>query len=140
MQGSPATPAPFVGSGRNGLLTEADARALLEEHAQSGQTLKSFAESKGLNGQRLGWWKKKFTREQAAKTRQRRVEAKPSARKPRFVSVVAAREVVPSGPLGAPSARGGYEVLLGDAMTLRVPDDFQDQTLARILRVLRVAR
>ena len=92
-QGSPAAPAPFVGSGRNGLLTEADARSLLEEHAQSGLTLKSFAESKGLNAQRLGWWRKKFTRERrAAKTQRRRLGWKAPVGEPRLDSVVPAQE------------------------------------------------
>ena len=56
----PPAPRPYVGSGRNGLITEGDARALLDEQARSGMTLQAFAIARGLEPQRLSWWKSKF--------------------------------------------------------------------------------
>lgn len=130
---------PFRGSGPGGTLTEADARTLLGEHARSGRSLKSFAESRGLTGERLGWWRGRF----------RDAEAAPTTTRPlpevSFVPVTLASAVAaPAAPLPRPDpspaapapATASYELMLGGAHTLRLPADFHDASLTRLLRVL----
>lgn len=144
---SPA-PHPYVGSGRNGLITEDDARALLDEQAHSGMTLQAFAIAHGLKPQRLSWWKSKFAgKHDRRPTRTRaatRATATTTTTAQRFVPVVVHGDATPTRRT-APSAavvhdpRAAYELDLGDALTLRIPHDFRDDALARIVRVLRGA-
>jgi hypothetical protein len=96
---------------------------LLEAHAQSGQTLKSFAEAKGLNAQRLGWWRKKFTREQAIKTRQRRDGAKTSVPEPKFVSVVSDRELTREQAVKTQERRGDAKTSVREPKFVSVVPD-----------------
>jgi len=58
---SSPSPSAVVGGGPGGTLTEAEARALLEEQPRSGLSFTEFARSKGLPMQRLGWWKARLT-------------------------------------------------------------------------------
>lgn len=138
-------PAPFVGSGPNGQMTETEARALLDELALSGETLHDFSVAHGFNSQRLSWWKSKFAGKhppcaaQRSSARSKRVVATP-----RFVPVVVAepsatRTVAPTAAI-VPAGRAAYELALGDAFTLRIPHDFHEDSLARIVRVLRETR
>ena len=140
---SPA-PRPYVGSGRNGLITEDEARSLLDEQARSGMTLQDFAVARGLKPQRLSWWKSKFTgKHRPRPPRSRTRTASPTAA-PRFVPVVVqgatspTRRTVPSAAVVHP-AHAPYELDLGRDLTLRIPHDFRDDALARIVRVLREA-
>jgi hypothetical protein len=136
----PTTAIPrFRGSGPGGTLTEADARMLLDEHARSGRSLQSFAASRGRTGERLGWWRGRFREAEAATLAPR------SAPEVSFVPVtLATPAVAPIAPLppavpppAAPAlATTAYELVLGGAHTLRIPADFHDGTLARLLRVL----
>ena len=139
------SPTPFVGSGVKGQMTERDARALLEEFARSGMSLRAFSSARGFNGARLGWWKAKL----AGKHGPRRpkpagARAKHRETTPRFVPVVVAEtssadRAAPRATV-APSMGTTYELAVGDALTLRIPHDFHDDALARIVRVLRGTR
>jgi hypothetical protein len=129
----------FRGSGPGGTLTEADARTLLDEHARSGRSLKSFAASHGLTGERLGWWRGRFRDADAAPAAPRSVPAVS------FVPVTLAAPAVPPlatlpppdpRPAAPAPATTAYELVLGGAHTLRIPADFHDASLARLLRVL----
>jgi len=140
---SARSPAPFVGSGPHGQMTEREARALLDELAQSGQTLHDFAVARGFKSQRLSWWKSKFAGKHPPRAA-RRARAQPVVTPPRFVPVVVAkpsatRRAAPTAAI-VPAGRAAYELALGDAVTLRIPPDFHDATLARIVRVLRETR
>jgi len=141
---SPA-PRPYVGSGRNGLITEDDARALLEEQTRSGMTLRDFAHSRGLKPQRLSWWKSKFAGKHDRNAAGPRTTADPrTSAAPRFVPVVLRDAATPTRRT-APSAAvvhspvGAYVLDLGRDVSLRIPHDFRDDALARIVRVLREA-
>ena len=143
---SSSSPHPFVGSGPNGTLTEVDARTLLDEQAHSGLSFQHFAFARGLSPQRLSWWKSKFEGKHPPRAARRPRGKKPRpAASPRFVPVVAAgtapltRRTAPTAAI-VPTARGAYELALGGALTLRIPHDFADDTLARIVRVLQGAR
>ena len=58
---SSPSPSAVVGGGPGGTLTEAEARALLEEQPHSGLSSTEFARCKGLSMQRLGWWTARLT-------------------------------------------------------------------------------
>jgi hypothetical protein len=138
-------PAPFVGSGPNGQMTESEARALLDELALSGETLHDFAMARGFKSQRLSWWKSKFAGKHPPRAARRSsARAKRVVGTPRFVPVVVAkpsatRRVAPTAAI-VPSGRAAYELALGDTFTLRIPHDFHEDSLARIVRVLRETR
>lgn len=125
----------FRGSGPGGTLTEADARTLLAEHARSGRSLKSFAASRGLTGERLGWWRGRFRDADAATRSGPEVSFVPVTLAPPAVAPIAPR-LPPSPPVAPSPATTAYELVLGGAHTLRIPADFHDASLARLLRVL----
>lgn len=134
-------PAPFVGRGPNGQITEDEARALLDELGRSGLTLRDFTLARGIKPQRLSWWKSKLAGKHPRRpSRPSRAKAARSAPPPRFVPLVVDRPPPTVAVEAAPAPRGAYEVALGEALTLRIPHDFHDATLARIVRVLREAR
>ena len=139
---SSPSPSAVVGGGPRGTLTEAEARALLDEQPRSGLSFTEFARSKGLPMQRLGWWKARLT----GKLVDRSVHATRRTRAtttPHFVPVIAAGAApthrTASTAAVVPAARGVFELALPGALTLRIPHDFHEESLARILRVLREA-
>lgn len=140
---SSTTPSAFLGSGRGGTLTEAEARALLDEQARSGLSFTEFARARRLSPQRLSWWKARFSGKHVDRSAHAtRGKRPPTA--PRFVPVVATgtlptHRTSPSAAV-VPATRGVYELALPGAVTLRIPHDFHDESLARVLRVLREAR
>ena len=127
------TSAAGIGIQRANPLTEQQARLLLEEHARSGMTVSAFCLSKGLKRDRLIWWQKKFT-----STSKATVPASPATR---LVEVKMASESTRTPEtLASPQAsglqQGPFELCLGDTRRLRVPHDFQEASLQRLLRVL----
>jgi hypothetical protein len=119
-----------------------EARVLVEEWSRSGMIQSEFARIKGIKPQRLSRWKCLIARQSqtTATTSQARVQR--SASPPRFVPVVvAATPTHTASPTAASiAAHTSYELALGDAMTLRIPHDFQDDALTRLVRVLRGAK
>ena len=110
---SPA-PRPYVGSGRNGLITEDDARALLEEQTRSGMTLRDFARSRGLEPQRLSGWKSKFA------GKHDRHAARPGrTADPRTSAAPTPSAAVVHSPADA------YVLDLGRDVSLHIPHDFR---------------
>ena len=82
----------------------------------AGLSLGAWARRHGVDGRSLHAWSVNLAR------------TSPSAiTKPRLIELV---------PTSAPQVAARFVVRLGDA-TIEVGDDFQDETLARIMRVLR---
>jgi transposase-like protein len=92
--------------------TEEQARAALDELAQSGLSVAKFAQSKGVSAQRISYWKKRLA------------ESVPMS----FVAVVPA---IPSRPPTSP----GIEIVL-DGVAVRVREDLDVEHLARIVDAL----
>ncbi len=94
---------------------------------------------------RRGGWKARLT----GKLVDRSVHATRRTRAtmtPHFVPVIATRAAsaapthrTASTAAVVPAARGVFELALPGALTLRIPPDFHEGSLARILRVLREA-
>jgi hypothetical protein len=135
-------PLSFVGSGPRGQMTESDARSLLDELAKSGESLSIFAKKRGFKPQRLSWWKYEFAGNHGPRAlRAVTLSSKHTATAPRFVPLTTAKRLTTQKTaqtaVVVPSERTYYELTLGGSMTLRIPHDFHEDSLARIVRVLR---
>jgi hypothetical protein len=115
-------------------MARATRQAWVERVAQwqsSGLTARAFAESAGLNAHSLSNWKYRLEREQreragaGASKRRTRLARVP---KPTFIE---ARSALSAGPISA------LELLLRDEVTVRVPIGFDENTLVRLMRIVR---
>ncbi|MGF1469914.1 MAG: hypothetical protein ACFCGT_27635 [Sandaracinaceae bacterium] len=97
----------------------------VERWRDSGLTAKEFAAEVGTNARTLSYWKWKLRQGSSAprKTARRRASPKPS-----FVEVSVAE------PPAVHEAKP-LELVVG-RVTIRLPRDFDDETLSRLLRVL----
>jgi transposase-like protein len=92
---------------------------------ESGQTAADFAASHGINPRTLTYWKWRLGREAASR------QAESTASEPaQFV------EVTPPSSWWRASER--IEVVVDDEVVVRVPNDFEAETLRRVLVVLDV--
>jgi len=102
--------------------SESEARRCLAQVEKAGVSLKEWAQAHGLDGRSLNCWKANLTRRKRGGGR---VEAASAP-----MQLV---ELVPTQTT-APSAR--YEVRVG-AASVEFGDDFEPETLRRIVEVLR---
>jgi len=98
----------------------------VEEWVRGGQKCREYAESVGLNPKSLSWWKWNLTK-------QGEVFGEPEESAEmgdlRFVEMTGTEALIAIEP----PAR--VEVVWGDAI-VRVPDDFESETLSRVLDTL----
>jgi len=94
---------------------EKDARACLASVARSGAPLRAWAKRHGVDGRSLHAWHRKFSK---------RASSAPAG----LVELVRVSST--------PRSPQRYRVHIGDA-SVEVGDDFDDQTLRRLLEVLR---
>jgi hypothetical protein len=94
--------------------TEPEARAALDELAASEESAAQFARRKGVSTQRLVYWRKRLARTGPASAA--------------FVSVAL--------PVAASIARGPQIEILAGGVTVRVREDVEADTLARIIEVM----
>src|SRR6185437_12110315 len=97
---------------------EKDARACLLSVARSGETLRAWAKRHGVDGRSLRAWHRNLSRRE-------------SSAPPRDARLV---ELVRASSTPGPPQR--YVVHVGE-VSVEVGDDFDDQTLRRILEILR---
>ena len=91
----------------------------------SGLSAAEFAPQVGAHPSTLAWWKWKLRSEGALRS------PKPGGKpRLRFVEIT---------PAPAPRTGDRLELQVAD-VTLRIPDDFEERTLARVLQVLRSPR
>lgn len=103
-----------VAEKRRKVRDNADARELLREWQHSDLELSDFCEGRGVDGRSLNCWRINLG-----------VRRRSSHGALRLVEVV-----------GTPPARhAAYRVILGDVV-VQVDDDFRDDTLARLLRIV----
>jgi transposase len=98
----------------------------------SGLSAAEFAAQVGVSPSTLAWWRWKLRRERQTRSHRRRGRGKAKAPLA-FVEITA-----------EPAAEGartsaGLELQLAD-VTLRISEDFEERTLARVLQVLRSPR
>jgi transposase-like protein len=107
--------------------TAPDARAVLQAHADSGQSVAAFARRLGLAPWRLYDWQRRLPRR----------GEKPGGAAPSFLPV---RIVPSSGQLADPGdPSSGIEIVLGGGRRIRVGATFDPAVLARVLEVLEQA-
>jgi len=127
--------------------SEAEARAILEEHAASGQSLRAFARSRKYPTTRLYEWQRRFlaTRAAAAAAAPAVPSAPPSlVEAPLFVPVRLTSPVKPEAeprrarPLEWEKVKGDsvLELIVTSHRVIRIPQGFDEGTLSRLLRVL----
>lgn len=105
---------------------EAEYRDLVARHARSGLTVREFAEHEGIAVQTFYWWRSELRR------RDRLRAARSSAPSP-FVRVTAKSPPPPRVDAGSPVI---FEVRWPDGLTVRVPHQFDDEELRRLLVAL----
>lgn len=103
------------------IVDEKDARACLSAVARSGKSLRMWAKQHRIDGRSLHAWQRNLSR---------RTTGAGPRKAPQLV------ELVPAGAAPAPVTRRRYVVRLGEA-AIEVGDDFDAETLRRILEVLR---
>ena len=92
----------------------------VEGWRRSGLSAMAFAEREGFNGYTLRWWACQLRREPYTEEL-----------RPKFVEVV-----VPAAPVLSESA--SIEVVVRDGVRVVVPNNFDENTLRRLLRVVEV--
>jgi hypothetical protein len=92
-----------------------DARACVKAARAAGLSLGAWARRHGVDGRSLHAWSVNLGRSSSLSA------------KPRLIELV---------PTITPPGRARYVVRVGDT-TIEVGDDFRDETLARVVRVLR---
>ena len=97
---------------------EKDARACLRAARAAGLSVRAWARDNGVDGRSLNAWRINLSRSRALD----------DAVNPRLV------ELVPATPLHAADARYVVHV---DGARIELADDFREETLVRLVRVLR---
>lgn len=95
-----------------------DARACVKAARTAGLSLGAWARRNGVDGRSLHAWSINL------------------ARSPSSTALVAKPRLIELVPRSAPPAPARYVVRVGDA-AVEVGDDFHDETLTRVVRVLR---
>ncbi len=104
-----------------------EAQHLLAALAASGERLSPFCRRRGIDGRSLNCWQRNLSRGFAS--------ASASARPMRLVELVSTSAAHASAAaLSAPRPR--YRIAVSD-VTLEVNDDFADETVARLLELVR---
>ena len=90
----------------------------------SGLSCRAFAEQSGLSAATLSWWKRRLESEGVDLERRR------GRSRPAFIEVTPQRASLPESPL-----EGCIELEI-EGVKLRLPDQFHENTLRRVLDVL----
>jgi transposase-like protein len=101
------------------IVDEKDARACLLSVARSGETLRAWGKRHGVDGRSLHAWHRNLSQ---------RASSAPARKETRLIELVHA-----SSTTRSPQR---YRVHVGEG-SVEVGDDFDDQTLRRLLEVLR---
>lgn len=105
----------------------------VERWRDSGLTAAEFAAELGINAHSLSWWKWRLAAEPAKRGPTRRS----SSRRPRVSAVPSPLTFLEMTP---PVQRELLEIVLATGVRVRVPSDFDDAALGRLLGVLERAR
>jgi hypothetical protein len=99
----------------------------LERRQDSGLTAKEFAAELDISPASLTFWKWKLQQTESGGAR-RREKSKRTGRPTRFVQLVPAPD--------APVATSTLEVMFANGVVLRMPKDFDEPALARLVNLL----
>jgi len=96
---------------------------LLEQAERSNLSLAEFSRRQGLHPNTLAWWRRRL----------REIAGANAGARTRFVEV----ELGGAGAGYGKVAPRIYEIVLPDGTVVRVPEGFEEQSLDRLLRVVR---
>jgi hypothetical protein len=99
--------------------------ALIEERAESGQSLREFAAARGVVAGTLAWWRSEINRREARRAGQ----TVPGRPKPKAIPLVPVT-------IAESSVAPVYEVALPGGAAVRVPTGFDIDSLRRLIAVL----
>jgi len=110
----------------------------VQRWGESGLTAKEFAAETGLKASTLSYWKWRLGSGQVARGSHRATAKSAEPRRPEraHASGPTFMEVTPVPPTAAVP----LELVLRDALTVRVPVGFDEDTLSRVLRLVGAAR
>jgi hypothetical protein len=100
-------------------------RGLVRRWKESGLTCDGFAAQAGINAGTLSYWKWRLGK-----------EATPAKRSPRRAEAPVFVEVTPTAGW-TPRTSERIELVVNDDIVVRVPEHFDDESLRRVLGVLR---
>jgi hypothetical protein len=103
-------------------------RSVVGQWEWSGLSQVEFCRQRGINGGTFAWWKRRLRRASGDLPARR---GRPRKVAERFVEVrvASASEVEPAGASSCPA----YEVVLARGRSIRVPSQFDAQTLSRLI-------
>ncbi len=104
--------------------------ALIEERAASGKSLRDFAAEKGVVASTLAWWGSEMKRREAR--RAGRPVPRRSKRKPKPIPLIPVT-------VAESSVNSVFEVALPGGAAVRVPGNFDADSLRRLVAVLEEA-
>lgn len=111
--------------------TPTEWRQVIAQWEQSGLSIPAFAAQIGMSSSAVSYWRKRFERQPS-------LGATPlNKTSPAFVPVTVVTEQGAQTPEVPPRWSAGFEVLLQDGCSLRIPPDFDAASLIRLLTVLR---
>jgi len=99
--------------------------ALIQQRAECGKSLREFAAAKGVVASTLAWWGSEIKRRKARRAGQASRASRPPKSIP-FIPVTVAQDRVDTI----------FEVALPGGAAVRVPTDFDADSLRRLIRVL----
>lgn len=111
---------------------------LLTEWERSGLSQAEFCRRRGLKAVNLAWWKRRLRAADGAAGGRRERRAGRAVRSG-FVEVAVSRGSASVSALRAPSSvptSDRYELVLPGSVELRLPDDFDPERVARLVREL----
>lgn len=114
-------------------LQEEQWRGLLREQSRSGMTQREFCRRQSIPEHRFSWWKREIAIRDGRRSGQ--VKAGREKKAPRR-SIVPVR-ITKKGTLASQfGEEPSFEIVLPGGRVLRVPHRFDDEALARLLRLL----
>jgi transposase-like protein len=113
-------------------ISRAERLAQVRAWTASGLSAAQFAPQVGASPSTLAWWRWKLRREGALRSRSRRHRG-------RAKTPLAFVEIAPEATAEGPRAGAVLELQVADVV-LRIPEGFEERTLARVLQVLRGPR
>lgn len=109
--------------------TSAEWAKRVERWQDSGLTAKEFAAELNVNAGTLSYWKYKLQRQTAPAERAARPGIRKAESTPGFLRVVPVRA---EAAVAAPR----FEIIISERTTVRVPNDFDETALIRLVRAL----
>jgi len=111
---------------------------LVNSWRKSGLTQAEFCRRRGVKAVTFAWWKGRFRGTgERADHRKSRSTARGRRREAEFTEVMWPGRVLADGMAATRDASlGGYEIVLGDGLSLRLPGDFDPEKVSQLIALV----